>query len=88
MQATQGRKAELLDKVCSAFLPKLHLWQLAKFSEPATWHAARLAFTRTCAVWSMVRPASSKNQARAPSLVMCADLLMTCVVMHGFHVAA
>ena len=53
---TQGRRSDLLDRICAAFLPKLHLWQLAKFSEPAAWHAARLAFTRTNAVWSMVSP--------------------------------
>ena len=55
----QGRRADLLDRILNAYLPRLHLWQLAKFSEPATWHAARLAFTRTCAVWCMASPASS-----------------------------
>ncbi len=36
------------------FPPRLHRWFLAGWGEPATWHAARLAFARTAAVWSMV----------------------------------
>lgn len=34
--------------------PLLHRWFLGKWTEPAAWLAARLAFTRTAAVWSMV----------------------------------
>lgn len=45
---------ELLLKLLSMFPPVLHRWFLARFPEPATWHQARLAFTRTTAVWSMV----------------------------------
>lgn len=36
------------------FPPRLHRWLLNKFPEPSAWLAARLAFTRTAAVWSMV----------------------------------
>ncbi|KAK9914842.1 hypothetical protein WJX75_001188 [Coccomyxa subellipsoidea] len=48
------RRSELLDKVLHVFPPRLHRWLLSKWSEPAAWHNARLAFTRTNAVWSMV----------------------------------
>ncbi|GAB4817356.1 hypothetical protein N2152v2_004402 [Parachlorella kessleri] len=51
---TGKRRAELLDKVLAMFPPRFHKWQLAKFPEPAAWLNARLAFTRTAAVWSMV----------------------------------
>lgn len=36
------------------FPPVMHLWFARKFNEPVVWHNARLAFTRTTAVWSMV----------------------------------
>ena len=48
------RRSELLNKVLALYPPVLHRWFLARFPEPATWHKARLAFTRTTAVWSMV----------------------------------
>ena len=32
----------------------LHRHFTANFPEPASWHNARMAFTRTCAVWCMV----------------------------------
>ncbi len=48
------RKSELLDKLLAMYPPVLHRWFLARFPEPATWHNARLGFTRTNAVWSMV----------------------------------
>lgn len=48
------RRSELLNKVLACYPPVLHRWFLARFPEPATWHRARLAFTRTTAVWSMV----------------------------------
>ena len=48
------RRSELLNKLLALYPPVLHRWFLARFPEPATWHRARLAFTRTTAVWSMV----------------------------------
>ncbi|KAK9842495.1 hypothetical protein WJX81_002719 [Elliptochloris bilobata] len=48
------RRAALLEKVLAMLPPRLHRWFLGGWSEPATWHAARLAFARTTAVWSMV----------------------------------
>lgn len=48
------RRADLLDSVLGLFPPKFHCWQLGKFPEPAAWLNARLAFTRTSGVWSMV----------------------------------
>ena len=48
---TQGkRRAELLDTVLGLLPPRFHVWLLAKFTEPAAWLNARLAFTRTAAV--------------------------------------
>jgi hypothetical protein len=55
------RRSELLDKVLQMFPPRLHRWLLSMWSEPAAWHNARLCFTRTAAVWSMV---SSPSPAR------------------------
>ncbi|KAI3426356.1 hypothetical protein D9Q98_008728 [Chlorella vulgaris] len=51
---TTKRRAEVLDEVLQGFPPLFHRWQLTKFTEPAAWFNARLAFTRTAAVWSMV----------------------------------
>lgn len=48
------RRSELVNKLLALYPPVLHRWFLARFPEPATWHRARLAFTRTTAVWSMV----------------------------------
>ena len=48
------RKAGLMEKLLATFPPRLHCWFLARFPEPAAWLAARLAWTRTTAVWSMV----------------------------------
>lgn len=48
------RMAGLLDKVLTMFPPLLHRFFLTNFTEPASWLNARLAFTRTTAVWCMV----------------------------------
>lgn len=48
------RKAGLMEKLLATFPPRLHRWFLARFPEPAAWLAARLAWTRSTAVWSMV----------------------------------
>ena len=48
------RRSELLHKLLALYPPVLHRWFLARIPEPASWHRARLAFTRTTAVWSMV----------------------------------
>lgn len=44
----------MLDEVLKVTPPLLHRWFLGKFTEPAAWMNARLAYTRTAAVWSMV----------------------------------
>lgn len=36
------------------FPPMMHSWWLKEFRTPAHWFDARLRFTRTTAVWSMV----------------------------------
>lgn len=46
--------APLINKVLDMFPPLLHGFFLTSFTEPASWHNARVAFTRTSAVWSMV----------------------------------
>ena len=46
--------ASLLDKVLGMFPALLHRFFLSNFPEPASWLNARLAFTRTTAVWCMV----------------------------------
>lgn len=42
------------DDVLGRFPPVLHLWFIQQFPNPSTWFAARLRYTRTCAVMSMV----------------------------------
>ncbi|KAH8816823.1 protein kinase-like protein rad3 [Xylogone sp. PMI_703] len=42
------------EKVLSQFPPVFHLWFVQQFPEPAAWFAARLRYTRSCAVMSMV----------------------------------
>jgi hypothetical protein len=50
-----GKKmSDLVENVLKMLPPIMHIWFLDKFSEPVKWHNARLAFTRTTAVWSMV----------------------------------
>ena len=46
--------ADLMDKVLAMFPPMLHNFFQSGWPEPASWFNARLAFTRTAAVWSMV----------------------------------
>ncbi|TVY82181.1 Protein kinase rad3 [Lachnellula suecica] len=42
------------DKVLGQFPPVFHKWFVSQFPEPSTWFAARLRYTRSCAVMSMV----------------------------------
>lgn len=42
------------DKLLPMFPPVFHEWFLEMFSDPAAWFAARLRYTRTCAVMSIV----------------------------------
>ncbi|KAL2062316.1 hypothetical protein VTL71DRAFT_6582 [Oculimacula yallundae] len=42
------------EKVLGNFPPMFHRWFVAQFPEPSTWFAARLRYTRSCAVMSMV----------------------------------
>jgi serine/threonine-protein kinase ATR len=42
------------DKVLGKFPPIFHKWFVQQFPEPSTWFAARLRYTRSCAVMSMV----------------------------------
>ena len=43
-----------LDKILHMLPPKLHMWFIRAFPEPSQWFKARLNFSRTAAVWSMV----------------------------------
>ncbi|EKD14277.1 phosphatidylinositol 3 [Drepanopeziza brunnea f. sp. 'multigermtubi' MB_m1] len=42
------------EKVLGIFPPMFHRWFVAQFPEPSAWFAARLRYTRSCAVMSMV----------------------------------
>ncbi|TAQ86632.1 hypothetical protein B7494_g5044 [Chlorociboria aeruginascens] len=42
------------DKVLGIFPPVFHLWFVQQYPEPSAWFAARLRYTRSCAVMSMV----------------------------------
>ena len=41
-------------RLCACHPPIFHKWFIQEFSEPSSWFAARLAFSRTTAVMSMV----------------------------------
>ncbi|CAA9966791.1 Protein kinase rad3 [Pyrenophora teres f. maculata] len=42
------------DRILSRFIPVLHEWFVETFPEPEAWFAARLRYTRSCAVMSIV----------------------------------
>ncbi|RAL58649.1 hypothetical protein DID88_003013 [Monilinia fructigena] len=42
------------EKVLGGFPPVFYLWFIQQFPEPSAWFAARLRYTRSCAVMSMV----------------------------------
>ncbi|KUJ09266.1 protein kinase-like protein rad3 [Mollisia scopiformis] len=42
------------EKVLGTFPPMFHRWFVQQFPEPSAWFAARLRYTRSCAVMSMV----------------------------------
>ncbi|AQK67235.1 Serine/threonine-protein kinase ATR [Zea mays] len=44
----------LKTKILPMFPPVFHKWFLMRFSEPAAWFRARVAYAHTTAVWSMV----------------------------------
>ena len=45
---------DLFNRILKMYPPLMHNFFLATFTEPASWLNARLAFTRTTAVWCMV----------------------------------
>lgn len=47
-------KVKLLHQVLAIKAPVMHKWFLGRWPEAGAWHAARLAFTRSAAVMSMV----------------------------------
>jgi serine/threonine-protein kinase ATR len=55
-EATKGKDKEAFftDKVLKKFPPIFHVWFVQQFPEPSAWFAARLRYTRSCAVMSMV----------------------------------
>ena len=46
--------ANLIRALMTELPPVLHLWLMEQFGEPSSWFEARLAFTRSCAVMSMI----------------------------------
>lgn len=55
-EAMRGEKQLPLftENVLGQFPPVFHLWFVSQFPEPSAWFAARLRYTRSCAVMSMV----------------------------------
>ncbi|KAG9243553.1 protein kinase-like protein rad3 [Calycina marina] len=55
-EAVKGgeKLAYFTEKVLGNFPPVFHLWFVQQFPEPSTWFAARLRYTRSCAVMSMI----------------------------------
>lgn len=52
--ASNNKIRVFTDDVLGRFPPMLHLWFIQQFPNPSTWFAARLRYTRSCAVMSMV----------------------------------
>ncbi|RGP60551.1 putative uvsb pi-3 kinase [Fusarium longipes] len=51
---SDGKTRIFTDEVLGRFPPVLQLWFTQQFPNPSTWFAARLKYTRSCAVMSMV----------------------------------
>ncbi|KAF5985926.1 uvsb pi-3 kinase [Fusarium coicis] len=51
---SDGKTRIFTDEVLGRFPPVLQLWFTQQFPSPSTWFAARLKYTRSCAVMSMV----------------------------------
>ena len=49
-----GKLPIFIEKVLAGFPPVFHEWFVEMFPEPGAWFAARLRYTRSCAVMSMV----------------------------------
>ncbi|KAH4967839.1 hypothetical protein HBI26_107510 [Parastagonospora nodorum] len=52
--STPSKVPIFTDKILSKFQPVLHEWFVETFPEPEAWFAARLRYTRSCAVMSIV----------------------------------
>lgn len=52
--SSESRIRIFTDDVLGRFPPVLHLWFIQQFPNPSAWFAARLKYTRSCAVMSMV----------------------------------
>jgi serine/threonine-protein kinase ATR len=52
--AAESRVHIFTNDVLGRFPPLLHLWFIQQFPNPSAWFAARLRYTRSCAVMSMV----------------------------------
>lgn len=52
--ASESKVRIFTDDVLGRFPPMLHLWFTQQFPNPSAWFAARLRYTRSCAVMSMV----------------------------------
>ncbi|KAH8677021.1 hypothetical protein BGZ61DRAFT_520585 [Ilyonectria robusta] len=51
---SEAKNRIFTDEVLGRFPPMLHLWFTQQFPNPSTWFDARLRYTRSCAVMSMV----------------------------------
>ncbi|KAL8243599.1 hypothetical protein R6Q59_009857 [Mikania micrantha] len=51
---SEDKAKDFVDMVQSRFPPILRMWFIENFPDPTTWFNARLRYTRTCAVMSMV----------------------------------
>lgn len=79
-------KVKLLEKVLSIKPPVMHKWFLGRWPEAGAWHAARLAFTRSAAVMSMVghvtglgdRHGAPDVDAGLPNNLMQEYLMISC----------
>ena len=57
-------------KVLSTFPPRLHRWLLLNFTAPERWFEARVTFTRSCALWSMVGSVVGLGDRHAENLLV------------------
>lgn len=74
----QNNPKDWLERVMQDFPPRMNRYFTARWPEPAAWLAARTAYTRTCAVWSMVGHVVGLGDRHGENLLMdntCGDIV-------------
>ena len=85
------RAANLIRSLISEMPPVLHHFLADQFTAPAAWFEARLAFTRSCAVMSMIGFAVGLGDRHLENILIdstCGSLMhvdFACLFDHGLN---